>query len=97
MLGKNKYLEITDLLSNERQCHKFVPLLLESYIYKRLEINHDHEAICSGAFLTKATQKRLMLRRKSRKLIAPEFVVALFDSVVENRKLSQKNVMNLPK
>lgn len=55
-------------------------------------INHDREAICSGAFLTKATA--FDAAEKIGKALH-EFVVALFDS--GNRKLSQKNVMNLPK
>ena len=90
---KNKYLEIHDLLSNEKAMSQIRTSTFWKTTFTRDCINHDREAICSGAFLTKATA--FDAAEKIGKALH-EFVVALFDSgkpevIAEKRDEFTKN------
>lgn len=90
---KNKHLEIHDLLSNEKAMSQIRTSAFWKTTFTRDCINHDREAICSGAFLTKATA--FVAAEKIGKALH-EFVVALFDSgkpevIAEKRDEFTKN------
>lgn len=90
---KNKYLEIHDLLSDEKAMSQIRTSTFWKTTFTRDCINHDREAICSGAFLTKATA--FDAAEKIGKTLH-EFVVALFDSgkpevIAEKRDEFTKN------
>ena len=89
---KNKYLEIHDLLSNEKAMSQIRTSTFWKTTFTRDCINHDREAICSGAFLTKATafDAAEKIGKHCTNLSLPCLTQ-------ENLRLSQKNVMNLPK
>ena len=74
---KNKYLEIHDLLSNEKAMSQIRTSTFWKTTFTRDCISLDCEAICSGAFLTKAITPDAA--EKIGKALH-EFVVVLFDS-----------------
>ena len=74
---KNKYLEIHDLLSNEKAMSQIRSSAFWKTTFTRDCINLDCEVICSGAFLTKVIT--LDDAEKVGKALR-EFVVALFDT-----------------
>lgn len=73
---KGKYLEIHDLLSDEKAMSQIRTSTFWKTTFTRDCINHDREAICSGAFLTKTITSN-DAERIGKAL--HEFVVALFD------------------
>ena len=90
---KNKYLEIHDLLSNEKAMSQIRTSTFWKTTFTRDCISLDCEAICSGAFLTKAIT--IDAAEKIGKALH-EFVVALFDSgkpevIAEKRDEFTKN------
>lgn len=74
---QNKYLEIHDLLSNEKVMSQIRTSTFWKTTFARDCINIDCEVICSGAFLTKVIT--LDDAEKIGKALR-EFVVALFDT-----------------
>ena len=74
---KNKYLEIHDLLSDEKAMSQIRSSAFWKTTFTKDCINLDCEAICSGTFLTKSMT--LDDAEKIGKALH-EFVVALFDS-----------------